>query len=132
MNHEQLKDLLGFSNEEMTPALRRELESHLTDCAECREDRLRLARLTGALRRPEPPASEAFVQKVMARVRTKEAAPRWRRFLLPRLVPTVGLAAGTLAMLISFQRPRPNVAVEDLLGQESEGGTYVAMMLEEA
>lgn len=117
MQHPTPEQLFALYDRELTGAAAHTVEQHLGQCRDCQG---MLARWKQAAAMvfvpPTPPASEAFVTRVMRRLETPAVQPlrmprpaAWSRWL----VPAVGLAAVLLAAL-----PGPlqqTVSTENLL-----------------
>jgi len=104
-------DLSALLDGALDPAARRSVEAHLTACAACRAERVRLNGALLALGRlPAPPGpSPWFNARLAARLaaeprrgwRTRLAAWRWRLAL-----PAAGLAGAALAGVLMVRHQR--------------------------
>lgn len=128
MTHEDVREIV-MNPEEFAPEERREAERHLSTCAECRtsaED-WRLARALLSERRVAP--SEAFVQRVMARIDSPTVASR-----SPWWAPVAALALAAAAGLLAVV-PRDAASPFDdyMTGAQPAGPVDVLeQMMEEA
>ena len=118
MDHHAIQDqLFALYDEELTGAVRRAVEGHLLDCADCRAVLAQWQRIAGAAFQPQAVStSEAFVRRVMQRIAPAPA----RRFRLPRWilqggwpVPAMGLAA--MLFVLVREPPPQTVSIETLL-----------------
>jgi predicted anti-sigma-YlaC factor YlaD len=76
MNCQRIARMLSARQDgELNPALEREVETHLRDCAACRDEWNGLQRVLGSLRLVPPPASDPFFPtRVMAGLPARSAA----------------------------------------------------------
>ncbi len=115
MDHETLTDqLFALYDGELTGHARRAVETHLTQCRECRQRYAQWQQTARALFRvPDVQPSDVFVHQVMGRLREPVRAPRVRSWWRVRwLLPAMGLASLVLLVLSPAQRP---VSLEALL-----------------
>lgn len=121
MTHEDIQDLLdAFRDGELTEAEAAAIRAHLPGCPACRQAlaaRDKVARLLQA----RPPASEAFVGQVMARIAAGELAaapvPNWGGWWL---APAFGAAV----MLAALGWPGLGTPPEDELLM-ADGGSWL-------
>ena len=124
MEHSAIKEqLFAFYDGELGPAIRQDVESHLSICQECRELYQNWAKTAKVLFPvPKPQHSEFFVHQVMERIYGIEAPQKQLKVrfgLFPRplvwLVPAFGLAVA----LLSVMPPLPQEVPMDLLLQST-------------
>jgi anti-sigma factor RsiW len=117
MDHGALKKiLLEFYDNELEPARHREVEAHLLDCSECREEFARWKKTSKAFfPKPAVRESEYFVQRVMTRIKeaTEVRRPVFWNIPLRWLVPAMSLAA--MLFLAILPEPGLPLSMEALL-----------------
>jgi len=112
MDHKTIKEqLYALYDGELDALARKEAESHLADCMECRELYQGWAKTARVLfPNPKLQPSEFFVNQVMDRVRALEVPGRklgWG-LSLPWIVPAVGIAA---MVLLAPVAPPPSLTL---------------------
>ena len=122
MDHNAIKDqLFALYDGELDAPVKKEVESHLAGCMECRELYQNWAKTAKVVfKTAKPEASEFFVHRVMERVHALETSRPgfdWKQKVswnisLPWLVPVVGLAAMLLLAPVSSL---PYLSTETLL-----------------
>ncbi len=116
----------AFLDGELPSEERREVESHLADCAECRRECETWRRITAAiLRPPEIAPDEAFVRRVMTHIPEPEPSPT--PWFPPWLTPALGLAAAGLVIILAWSGPEPVSAEAVLLEDWAESGAIAAL-----
>ena len=138
MNHEILKDkLFVLYDGELSGEDRRLIENHLAGCADCSRTHAQWQRTAKAFFRvPQVEVSEAFVQRVMDRIKEdiKEKESPLREVPIPWtvrirwMVPALGLACVLLLVLGVLGPAQDPVSIEALLlgnGQESAESRFV-------
>ena len=98
------KSLDRFLRQELTPSVREEIESHLSDCESCQAELVRLQRLEELLTAaPSPPIPEGLAERMLERARRDVASGiadvSIRHQLRERLGRRVRFVAGTAAAL---------------------------------
>ncbi len=134
MNHQAIKEkLLVLRDGALSVFEVREIQKHLSGCAECRELSNRLEIISKALSRSgTQPSSEDFVQKVMARLEALEVpvpALEPEPWTLPRwLFPAIGYACAFFLMAIAVANrlePAQLASTDDILlsdvSEDSQG-----------
>jgi anti-sigma factor RsiW len=120
------KNLPDFYDGELDTENRREVESHLLDCRECRETFNWWKKTSKAFfPKTEISGSEFFVQRVMARVKESAEGPKpleWH-FAWRWLVPAVSVAAAVLIALLP--EPSTRLSMDALLFSSQETGMSV-------
>ena len=127
MDHQTIKEqLFALYDGELDAAARKEIESHLGGCTECREIYERWTKTAKAFfKAPTVHPSEFFVRQVMGRIQGSEVprrVPTWN-ITLRWLVPVIGVAA----MFFVVMRPAPNLFSMDalLLGSQDMGASLL-------
>lgn len=130
MDHEEIRErLFELYDGELRPEERALLEAHLKACPDCCRAHESWGRIAGALfAAPEPPISEAFVGKVMARLDAGAASAglaagpglgrgplAWLGSYRPWSAPAYGLGLAAALLAISLARRAEPVLPEDLL-----------------
>jgi hypothetical protein len=113
--HEQL---IGLLDNELTAGERVALESHLSDCSQCREDLAELRATSAILQRwqPEdPPAEFVFTRRRPRRSWREVLADFGRGALLP-----AGLGAAAAAVVALLVLPPPDSNVQDLTSEVAQ------------
>jgi anti-sigma factor RsiW len=126
--------VLTCRDAELPEAERRELLAHVEGCPDCRAASRRWEVLAGAFFRvAQPPPSEPFVRRVMARVEAErrdslsawEGAWRW-------LVPALGVGIAALILVVTTPWRESPVSTDTLLLASSAGnGAFDVMMQQE-
>ena len=126
MNHAAMKEkVFALYDGELDQNSRREVETHLGECPDCRSLFECWKTAAGVFfQEPRPLVSEFFVQRVMDKIEAWERPlPATRRNASLRwLVPALGLAAMLFAILRPMQMQQP-VSVEGLLLEGIPGPT---------
>jgi anti-sigma factor RsiW len=123
MNCQRIARMLSARQDgELNPALEREVESHLHDCAACRTEWSGLQRLIGRLRQLPPPASDPFFStRVMAALPARSAGGlRFLRAVAYALVFVLIVAGGLFLQTEVGSRTLPGPAA----------ATFSAVLLE--
>jgi hypothetical protein len=121
------QELSAYLDGELTPSLRAEVETHLTSCAQCRQELSEMQTLaTGvaALSNLKPtPQFLADVRRKIARAE-KPGPLDWRDYVLRPLWLKVPLEAAALIVIIGFvmrsQRPLPTQKIAQLESARTE------------
>lgn len=103
MNHATREQLYAFYDGEIPEPERRQVETHLGECAECLRIREEWKKIAGAFFRPlviRP--SEAFVQRVMDGLPADEELPCLPRAAFRWLAPALSLSAAGLALILAW------------------------------
>jgi anti-sigma factor RsiW len=132
MDHEEFKkDLFALYDGELSDTERREVIAHIEDCPECRQAYTHWERIAKTfLRSLRPETSEAFVQRVMERIKIAEDSRRlrWRPAAIRWLSPALGLGTAALLFFISLPHQGPVLSTEGLLlanGHEEHTSEWV-------
>jgi len=103
MSHIAREKLYAFYDGELPERERRQVETHLSGCAECRRVCEEWKKIAGAIFRPVAvQTSEAFVQRVMESLPEEEALPSRSRITFRWLAPAFSLAAAGLALILAW------------------------------
>jgi len=117
MNHDELKEkILEIDDPGLSRPDREELLLHISTCGECRSTFEYWKKIRSVFfRTPEPPSSEIFVQKVMAKVRQVEKPGQigwqWTRWMIPAVT---GFALAGFALFLSYPLQSAHSSLEPL------------------
>ncbi|MBI4347858.1 MAG: zf-HC2 domain-containing protein [Elusimicrobia bacterium] len=121
MTHEELQDRLdAFRDGELDDAEAAAIRAHLPGCASCRRTLAAQENLARLLR-ARPPASEAFVGRVMARIAEEDLAAAPAR---PQVGWWLAPAFGAAVMLAALGWPGLGTPAEDELIM-ADGGSWL-------
>jgi anti-sigma factor RsiW len=115
------KNLIAYLDGKASPAERRKVEAHLSECGECRERAEQFRLLWGVLDEwPAPPPSANFDANVLAHVAQAPARGGFWAWLMPSPRAAFALAAVVLLSLW-LSSVRPSRSAQVVVAQTSGG-----------